>query len=289
VVGGALVRGWLYGKDSLRPIAQLDASGQIQATFVYATRANVPDTIVLRSGAVYRALTDLLGSVRLLVDVANGGVVQRLDYDEFGNVLADSNPGFQPFGFAGGLYDPDTGLVRFGARDYDAVTGRWTAKDPSLFNGGDLNLYRYAAGDPINLADVNGKDVCVHRSSQGYHHEWVSINGNPNQSYGAWPSGNPWWGNQAIQNPDLRAKEMRKPSTSTTCYQSTPEQDRQVEDWIRGNYDFVDPSNNPPYIFGFSDCRHFVDDVTDYLWNIQGNPQQGGAHGAGDGGGGSGG
>jgi hypothetical protein len=27
--------------------------------------------------------------------------------DEFGNVLADSNPGFQPFGFAGGLYDAD--------------------------------------------------------------------------------------------------------------------------------------------------------------------------------------
>jgi RHS repeat-associated protein len=45
-------------------------------------------------------------------------------------VTADSNPGFQPFGFAGGLYDPDTGLVRFGARDYDAAAGRWTANDP---------------------------------------------------------------------------------------------------------------------------------------------------------------
>jgi len=54
---------------------------------------------------------------------------QRLAYDEFGRVLGDSNPGFQPFGFAGGLYDADTGLVRFGARDYDAYTGRWTARD----------------------------------------------------------------------------------------------------------------------------------------------------------------
>ena len=43
--------------------------------------------------------------------------------------LNDTNPGFQPFGFAGGLYDPDTGLVRFGARDYDAETGRWTSKE----------------------------------------------------------------------------------------------------------------------------------------------------------------
>ena len=45
-------------------------------------------------------------------------------------------PGFQPFGFAGGIYDLHTALVRFGARDYDAFTGRWTAKDPISFAGG---------------------------------------------------------------------------------------------------------------------------------------------------------
>jgi RHS repeat-associated protein len=32
------------------------------------------------------------------------------------------------------------GLVRFGARDYDASTGRWTAKDPIRFDGG-YNLF----------------------------------------------------------------------------------------------------------------------------------------------------
>ncbi|HET8938832.1 MAG TPA: RHS repeat-associated core domain-containing protein, partial [Polyangiales bacterium] len=157
VVGGALVRGWIYGGDSLRPMAQLDASGQIEATFVYGTRPNVPDTIVLRSGALYRVLTDHLGSVRLVVDAATGGVVQRLDSDEFGNVLSDTNPGFQPLGFAGGLYDPDTGLVRFGARDYDPVVGRWTAKDSILFDGEDTNLYAYVFNDPVNLIDPEGE------------------------------------------------------------------------------------------------------------------------------------
>jgi RHS repeat-associated protein len=71
-------------------------------------------------------------------------------------VLLDTNPGFQPFGFAGGLYDRDTGLVRFGARDYDPETGRWTAKDPILFEGGDANLYGYVQNDPVNWRDPPG-------------------------------------------------------------------------------------------------------------------------------------
>jgi RHS repeat-associated protein len=92
-----------------------------------------------------------LGSPRLVVNVADGSVAEQLHYDEFGNVLADGNPGFQPFGFAGGLYDRDTKLVRFGARDYDAATGRWWAKDPIGFAGKDTNLYGYVLGDPIQL------------------------------------------------------------------------------------------------------------------------------------------
>src|SRR3954469_17306769 len=62
----------------------------------------------------------------------------------------------QPFGFAGGLYDPDTRLVRFGARDYDAEAGRWTTSDPDGFGGGDTNLYAYVMDDPVNLIDVDG-------------------------------------------------------------------------------------------------------------------------------------
>ena len=79
-----------------------------------------------------------------------------MDYDEWGNVITDTNPGFQPFGFAGGLYDPDTKLVQFGVRDYDANTGRWTSKDPIRFEGNDTNLYGYVLNDPVNLTDPLG-------------------------------------------------------------------------------------------------------------------------------------
>jgi len=153
-VNGVLTQGWLY-QDQLKPIAELDGSGNVVARFVYATFDNVPDYMV-KGGVTYRLLTDHLGSVRLVVDAATGQIAQRMDYDAFGRVLTDTNPGFQPFGFAGGLYDTATGLVRFGARDYDAEVGRWTAKDPIGFEGYGFNLYLYTQGDPVNLSDSIG-------------------------------------------------------------------------------------------------------------------------------------
>ncbi|MFW6350633.1 MAG: RHS repeat-associated core domain-containing protein, partial [Thiohalospira sp.] len=41
-------------------------------------------------------------------------------------------------------------------RDYEPRTGRWTAKDPILFQGGDTNLYGSVVNDPVNLIDPNG-------------------------------------------------------------------------------------------------------------------------------------
>jgi RHS repeat-associated protein len=156
-VDGTLTRRWLY-QGELRIAAELDAGGAVSTRFVYGLKANVPEYMV-KGAATYRLITDHLGSVRLVVDSATGEVAQRMDYDEWGKVTADTNPGFQPFGYAGGLYDPDTGLVRFGTRDYDAGTGRWTAKDPIGFGGGDANLYAYVGGNPISYTDPTGLAV----------------------------------------------------------------------------------------------------------------------------------
>ena len=153
-VNGTLVQGFLY-QNQLNPVAELDGTGAVVSRFVYASKGNVPDYMV-KGGVTYRIISDHLGSPRLVVNTSSGAIAQRLDYDEFGQVITDTNPGFQPFGFAGGLYDRDTKLVRFGARDYDAETGRWTAKDPILFAGGDTNLYGYVLNDPINFSDSSG-------------------------------------------------------------------------------------------------------------------------------------
>jgi RHS repeat-associated protein len=156
--GGILTQAWLY-LDGLRPIAELNGAGELTRVFVYGDE-RVPALMVIPAGqanaGTYRILTDHLGSVRRVVNVATGHVLQALDYDAFGNILSDTNPGLQPFGFAGGLYDPDTGLLRFGARDYDPEIGQWTARDPILFAGGDSNLYAYVGSDPVQHTDPSG-------------------------------------------------------------------------------------------------------------------------------------
>jgi len=156
---GVLEQGFLYS-DELRPVAELDGAGNVVSRFIYGRHRNVPDAMV-KGGRTYRIVTDHLGSPRIVIDAQSGAVAQRIDYDEFGRVIMQTSAGFQPFGFAGGIYDRDTGFVRFGARDYDAFAGRWTAKDPLLFGGGDENLYSYCRNEGVNCKDPNGKFVHV--------------------------------------------------------------------------------------------------------------------------------
>jgi RHS repeat-associated protein len=157
-VNGVLTQGFLYD-NSARIVAELSPTGAVLSRFVYAGDGGAP-AYMERNGVRYRIISDHIGSVRLVVDAATGVVAQRIDYDEYGRVLADSAPGFQPFGYAGGLLDPQTGLVRFGARDYDPATGRFTTKDPLLFGSRGQNVYAYVGGDPINNVDPTGFAAC---------------------------------------------------------------------------------------------------------------------------------
>jgi len=131
-------------------------AGAVEAQYVYLTGRHAPD-VMIKSGVVYALVTDHLGSVRMVVNVDTGVVAQRISYDAWGNASYEVGTwDMQPFGFAGGLYDPLTKLVHFGAREYDAVTGRWTRADPILFAGGDANLYGYVGNDPVNAIDPSG-------------------------------------------------------------------------------------------------------------------------------------
>ncbi len=182
-VDGVLQKQWIY-QDQINPVAELDSLGNISARFVYGTKGHVPDYMI-KEGVTYSFITDYLGSVRLVVDAA-GTIVQSISYDEFGNVLSNTNPEFQPFGYAGGLVDEYTDLVRFGARDYDASVGRWTAKDLLKFFGGGFNFYNYVNADPINFIDPFGLSDLTFDRSDGT----VTLYDNNGNQIGQWDAAN---------------------------------------------------------------------------------------------------
>ena len=149
---GEVTHKYLYW-DQLRPAAILAPDNSVLAMFVYAG-GRVP-VYMDKGGKRYYFVTDDLGTVRLVVDGA-GTIVQRLDYDTFGNVVSVENPDFDAyFGFAGGLTDPETDLVRFRFRDYVPQMGRWAGPDP-LGPMEGFNIYRYAWNDPASLVDPLG-------------------------------------------------------------------------------------------------------------------------------------
>ena len=111
-----------------------------------------PDSCVPR----FRFLADHLGTVRDVVD-SDGGLLNHVSYDTFGNVLSQTDADEQPrFAFAGRELDAESGLYYNRLRYYDPGTGRFISEDPISFAGGDGNLYRYVGNSPLNFTDPMG-------------------------------------------------------------------------------------------------------------------------------------
>ena len=153
-INGTLVEKYLW-QGLTRLLAVYDGSDQLMMRFEYAD-ARMP-VAMNKGGGTYYLTYDQVGSLRVIAN-ASGNVIKRIDYDSFGNIINDTNPSFTvPFGFVGGFHDREAGLIRFGFRDYDPDVGRWSAKDPILFAGGDTDQYGYCLNDPINLIDPSGQ------------------------------------------------------------------------------------------------------------------------------------
>ena len=130
--------------------------GRMGYEFGYGDDERLPSAMRREDGAVFALHFDQVGSLRVVAD-ADGNMIKEVLYDPFGGIIEDTNPGLRvPIGFAGGLHDRDLGFVRFGWRDYDAFTGRWTAPDPIGDRGGDPDWYGYCLDDPVNGVDPLG-------------------------------------------------------------------------------------------------------------------------------------
>jgi RHS repeat-associated protein len=126
-------------------------------------------------GEVLWALTDILGSVRDVVDAnsdhriyrrfdAFGRIVDETHFDASGDIVAAGQPGYVnvAFAFTGRWYDKTTGLQNNHNRWYDPKTGRWLSEDPIGFEAGDANLYRYVGNSPTNGMDPTGTAIFVY-------------------------------------------------------------------------------------------------------------------------------
>ena len=166
-INGTITEKYLW-QGMTRLLAVYDGSGNLKMRFEYAD-SRMPYAMT-KDGNIHYLTCDQVGSLRIVAD-SSGNVVKQINYDSFGNIISDSNPAFTiPFGFAGGLFDTNTGLIRFGVRDYDPDIGRWTAKDPILFTGGDTDLYGYCLSDPVKYVDSKGLwfiDIGVSGSATG--------------------------------------------------------------------------------------------------------------------------
>jgi RHS repeat-associated protein len=144
---------WL---DLTTLLAVYDGSDNLKQRFIYA-EDRTPVAYTDKDDNIFYLSYNHLGTLKAVTDKSNN-IIKSLEHDSFGNIISDTNPSLDiPLGFAGGLYDKDTKLTRFGYRDYDSYTGRWTAKDPIDFEGGSSNLYGYALNDPVNFIDPTGE------------------------------------------------------------------------------------------------------------------------------------
>ncbi|WP_319759027.1 RHS repeat-associated core domain-containing protein [Maridesulfovibrio sp.] len=150
-VNGQLIQRYIW-KDLTTLAAVEDAGGL--SRFHYNEHGRCMGMV--RNDQVFLFATDQSGSIFTIAD-SSGNSVQEVLYDSFGRRIKDSAPEYDTaLGFAGGLYDPDTGLIHFGFREYDPTIGRFISPDPLGYAGGDVDLYGYCLDDPINFVDRLG-------------------------------------------------------------------------------------------------------------------------------------
>lgn len=148
-------------------------------------------------------LKDHQGNNRMVVDAA-GTVEEVSHYYPLGGTFASTS--IQPYKYNGKEYDDKKGLnwYDYGARNYDAATGRFTTQDRFAEKYYAMSPYQYGANNPVGNIDING-DTIVTTLTTKIDGKMANINytyraGSDGQ-YGFFdPSGNKYSGNDSFMN-----------------------------------------------------------------------------------------
>jgi RHS repeat-associated protein len=133
-------------------IAETDQNGTMVAEYIYLGDQLL--AMIRPGNLVYYFHNDHLGTPQVLTD-SNGNIAWRATYDPFGEATITVQAVENPFRFPGQYYGQETGLHYNYFRYYDPTTGRYVTPDPIGLAGG-INLWPYAAGNPVRFADPKG-------------------------------------------------------------------------------------------------------------------------------------
>ena len=115
------------------------------------------DQGVIAGGKPYYYASDSLGSVRQLVD-ASGTIHAQYDYDPYGNQTKLNGDVDSDIGYAGYFNNRTSGLDLAVYRAYSPHQARWVNRDP-IGEVGGINLYEYAASNPVGWTDPLGSQI----------------------------------------------------------------------------------------------------------------------------------
>ena len=137
-----------------RVIAAYNASGQLIANYRYGLQL-LSEQLAGASSSFYDF--DLTGNTTAIIN-ASGDVVSTYSYLPFGEKLASSGPAGNLFTYSGqsGVLDLGDGLYQMTHRTYSPSLGRFIEPDPIGYAGRDINIYRYAANNPVTYTDPSG-------------------------------------------------------------------------------------------------------------------------------------
>lgn len=167
VVNGVVTRYVLDLSGSMSAVlAETDASNSASAYYVYGQGLAAQIT---PAGNRYAYHFDNRGSTVAISDLAES-LSNRYAYNAFGEVADDQVSVPNHFKYAGrfGVLDEANGQHFMRARFYDGRSGRFLAKDPVSFEGGDWNLYAYVGNNPVMGLDPTGQKNWFTRGAERF-------------------------------------------------------------------------------------------------------------------------
>lgn len=147
-----------YYYDGDQIIAEANVVNDIPQEVASYIRGQRLEAVVYNDGTKAYPLYNGHGDIVELRD-AQGEILNRYDYDIWGNITLKEEQVHNPFRYSGELWDETTGLQYLRARWYDPSTGRFITEDSytgQLDNPLSLNLYTYVLNNPLRFIDPSG-------------------------------------------------------------------------------------------------------------------------------------